>query len=80
MAKTNINANIGRSLSQTDRILNYMLEGNSITPGEALRKFGSSRLAARISDIEAKGYIVYRQMVNVKTADGNSARVMQYHI
>jgi len=77
---TNINENPGRSQSQTDRILNYMLAGNTITPGEALSLFGSMRLGARIADIKKRGYIVYSDYVNVPTRDGGKARVKQYHV
>ena len=59
----NINENTGTSKSQTDRILEYMLEGNSITPLEALEKFKCFRLGARIADIKSKGYLVYSEFV-----------------
>lgn len=59
----NINENHTASKSQADRILEHMLAGNTITPMEALRLFGSNRLAARIADIKARGYIVYSEFV-----------------
>lgn len=40
--------------NQMQQILEYMQEGNSITPLEALRKFGCLRLGARIWDIRHK--------------------------
>lgn len=43
-----------KTASQTDLILQYMREGNSITPLEALKKFGCLRLGARIHDIRNK--------------------------
>ena len=58
----NINEN-KTSGSQTDRILEWMLEGHTITPLEALEKYGCSRLAARIADIRQKGYLVYSEFV-----------------
>lgn len=78
--KTNVNENPQRAKSQTDRILNYMSEGRTITPGEALNLFGCMRLGARIADIKKKGFIVYSDFVNVPTKDGGTARVKQYHI
>jgi len=63
----NINENHTASKSQADRILEYMLAGNSITPLEALNLFGSNRLAARIADIKARGYIVYSEFVTTNT-------------
>lgn len=59
----NINENTGTSKSQTDRILQWMLEGNAITPLDALERFGSFRLGARIAEIKAKGYLVYSEFV-----------------
>lgn len=59
----NINENTGASRSQTERILEYMLQGHAITPLEALRLFNSMRLGARIAEIKAKGYLVYSEFV-----------------
>ena len=72
----NINENIGTSKSQTDRILEYMLEGNSITPLEALEKFKCFRLGARIADIKSKGYLVYSEFV---TTDSQK-KVKRYYL
>lgn len=73
---TNINENKSTSSSQTSRILEYMLQGNSITPIEALNLFGSFRLGARIAEIKAKGYLVYSEFV---TTDSGK-KVKQYHL
>ena len=59
----NINENTGACKSQTERILDYMLQGHAITPLEALNTFGSLRLGARIAEIKAKGYLVYSEFV-----------------
>jgi len=40
--------------NQAQRILNYMKSGHSITPLFALSRFGSFRLASRISEIRYK--------------------------
>ena len=63
----NINENHTKSKSQTDRILEWMLAGNAITPLEALNKFGCFRLPARIADIKARGYTVYAEFVTTST-------------
>ena len=72
----NINENAGASKSQTDRILDWMLEGNAITPIDALNLFGSFRLGARIAEIKAKGYLVYSEFVTTP----NGKKVKQYHL
>ena len=72
----NINENTKTSRSQTDRILEYMLQGHSITPLEALAMYGCSRLAARIADIRAKGYLVYSEFIT--TSSGK--RIKRYYL
>jgi hypothetical protein len=72
----NINENRVESKSQTDRILEYMLSGKSITPLEALNKFGCLRLGARIADIKAKGYLVYSEFVSTPT----EKKVKRYYL
>ena len=77
--KTNINDNPATSASQTQRILAYMREGNAITPIEALSKFGSFRLGARISDIaKIIGYAPHRKRVQAKNREGKQVYVQQY--
>ena len=72
----NINENNKTSRSQTDLILEWMKEGNSITPLEALNRFRCFRLGARIADIKKKGYIVYSEFV---TTDSEK-KVKRYHL
>ena len=83
MVKHNDNPNPKTSLSQTRAILAYMQEGHTITPLEALNKFGSMRLSAVIKNIEKiVGYKPLRKMVEVTGRDalGNAVkkRVMSY--
>lgn len=63
ITKMNINENSKTSKSQKDMILDHLMSGRSLTPMEALNLYGSFRLGARIADIRAEGYIVYREMV-----------------
>ena len=72
----NINENHKASKSQADRILDYMLAGNAITPLEALNLFGCFRLPARIADIKARGYLVYSEFVNLE----NQKKVKKYYL
>ncbi len=60
----NINENAASSATQGEKILNYLMEGHTITAIEALNLFGCFRLASRISDLVHKeGYIIYKEMV-----------------
>ena len=71
-----INENPTHSKSQAEKILDYMLSGNAITPIEALDLFGCFRLAARISEIKARGYLVYSEFVTTNT----EKKVKQYYM
>lgn len=72
----NDNENKAASKSQTDRILEWMLLGNSITPLEALERFKCFRLGARIADIKKRGYLVYSEFVTTES----EKKVKRYHL
>jgi hypothetical protein len=61
--------------SQTNAILQALRRGESITALEAIERFGSARLAARIADIRAMGH-------DVKTAweKRNGKRFARYYL
>ena len=66
MERKNDNPNPRTTLSQTRAILAYMQAGNAITPEDARKMFGCSRLSGRIKDIEKiVGYEPPRRMVKV---------------
>ena len=44
--------------TQTDQILAYLKTGGSLTPLDALDKFGCFRLGARIWDIKRRGFAI----------------------
>ena len=48
---------------QQDAILGYMMQGNSITPLEALSRFGCFRLGARVYDLKKQGFDIRSEMV-----------------
>ena len=65
--------------SQVSKILSYMNEGHTITPLEALEKFGSMRLSAVIMQIEKRiGYPPKRDRVKVKNRFGKEVWVARY--
>lgn len=51
-------------MNQTDEILNYLRAGYSLTPLEALDKFGCFRLGARIWEIKDQGYDIESKIVS----------------
>ena len=55
-------------MSQEKKILNYLQNGNELTPLEALYFFGCLRLGARIYDLRSKGHQIENISKNVKYA------------
>ncbi len=45
-------------MSQNSEILKYLKAGNTITPLEAVQRFGCMCLAERIRDLRKKGYTI----------------------
>ncbi len=72
----NENWNPESSASQASQIAAYMMQGNKITPLEALDLFGSLRLSAVIFVLRERGYKI--QVERVKTNTGKW--VAQYSI
>lgn len=67
-------------MSQTMEILSYLQEGNTITPLEALDKFGCFRLSGRIHDLRAMEYKISTKMVYMPGRDGTRKQVAQYRL
>ena len=62
-------------MSQTDRILKHLKSGRKLTPLEALSRFGSFRLGARIRELREAGYDIKTTLVK-----RGGSRVAQYWI
>jgi len=67
---------IATTKTQYQDILEYMRFGHSITPLEALDRFGCLRLGARIYEMKLNGIKIKRQMIKV----GNNKRVARYSL
>lgn len=50
-------------MSQEAQILEHMKAGNSLTPIDALQKFGCFRLGARVHDLRMQGYAINSTLV-----------------
>lgn len=61
-------------MSQTTQILDYLTKGKTLTPIDALHRFGTFRLSERIREIQARGYTIEKGWH--KTERG--ARVRRY--
>lgn len=62
-------------MTQQNRILSYLKEGNSLTPLDALSIFGCFRLASRISDLRKEGH-----NIEVDIIKQNGKRFAKYYI
>jgi len=48
--------------SQTEQILEHLQQFKSITPQDALKKFGCMRLASRIHELREDGFTITKKM------------------
>lgn len=72
----NINENEKSSQSQNTKIAEYLKQGNSITPLDALNLFGCLRLGARIADLKERGL----NIVTERVVTPNGKRVASYKL
>jgi len=54
-------------MTQTEAIRAHLMQHNSITPIEALDKYGCFRLAARIKDLRNEGFSVVSTIIESET-------------
>lgn len=64
--------------SQAQKILEYLQEGKSITPIDALRMFNCFRLSARISDLRGMGFNIATSIETKEYPDGSKKRYARY--
>lgn len=70
----------GFSMSQTDRLLQYLTEVGPITPLESWKELGIYRLSARVFDLRKSGHDIHRQIVTVPNGYGEEFRVAEYSL
>ena len=63
-------------MTQADQILNDLKQGKTITPLDALPKYGCFRLAARIYDLRCGGHNIKGEMVH----NENGKHYMRYYL
>jgi hypothetical protein len=66
----------GRAMSQSQQVLEHLRKGGSLTAIEALQRYGTFRLAARIADLRQQGHIIDTGMLNLH----NGKRVAVYSL
>ncbi len=65
-------------MSQYDLILKYLEDFGSISPMEAFRDLGITKLATRISELSRRGYRFKKSMETRKNRYGQDCRFMRY--
>lgn len=70
----------GSTMTQCEKILQYIEETGSITPLDALREFGCMRLASRMCDIKKMGYAVKKEMETGENRNGEPVHYARYFI
>ena len=66
--------------TQHYKILDFFKTHKYITPMDAFRYLGITKLATRISEMKRMGYLFAQEMIEVSNRDGASVRVMQYEL
>ena len=67
-------------MTQQQRILQYMHDFGSISPVEAFRDLGITKLATRISEMSRDGRVINRQMEITRNRYGEPVRFMRYRL
>lgn len=67
-----------KTVTQVERIIEYIKRYGSITPLDALKEFGCMRLASRMCDIKAMGYGIVREFEHSKNRDGEPVKYARY--
>ena len=70
----NENPNAKASESQCQRILNYLLSGETITPLEALKQFQTMKLATRISELRSSSDHLFCDIQKVRVKDAKTGK------
>lgn len=65
-------------MTQNDTILSALQRGERLTPADAMSKYGTFRLAARIWDLKQAGHAIVERMVKVPGRDGTTCLVAEY--
>lgn len=67
-------------LTQSMKVLKYMMDFGKITPVEAMRDLGVMRLAARISDLEEQGFEILHERESGKNRYGEKTSYSRYRL
>lgn len=67
-------------MSQEDKVLSFLQEGNSITSLDAFRFWGITRISSAIHKLKKQGFDIVREDIRVKNREGKKATVGRWHL
>jgi|TARA_Y100001973_G_scaffold48395_1_gene72043 hypothetical protein len=67
-------------MTQKQRLLTYLEQGNKINPLKAWQELGIYRLASRICDLRKEGNEIKDEWLEVPNRYGEFVRVKQYYL
>lgn len=67
-------------MNQYDKIINYIKKNGSITPMDAFRELGITKLATRVSEMRRSGIEFDIERVYYKNNDGNTTFYCEYRL
>ncbi len=67
-----------KTVTQVEKIIEYIKRYGSITPLDALKDIGCMRLASRMCDIKAMGYGIVSEIESSQNRDGEPVRYARY--
>ena len=67
-------------MTQCERIIGFLEKNGSISPKEAEEELACRRLAARISDLKERGYLITTTMEKGKNRFGETTRYARYYM
>ena len=67
-------------MTQKQRLLTYLEQGNKINPLKAWQELGIYRLASRIRDLRKEGNEIKDEWLEVPNRYGEFLRVKQYYL
>lgn len=65
-------------MTQNERILQHLEDGDSLTQAEAFIKYGVGRLSSRICELKKAGYPIKREFVTGKNRYNESVSFCRY--
>lgn len=65
-------------MNKTQKVLDHLKNGKTITSWEAIQKYRATRLSAIIFNLKEKGYPIASSMVYDVDKDGNPVKYAEY--